>query len=512
MAVIPRPAAPGRWATTGPGLAVAAAFAAASGWLLVRSPVVAVGVAAPLAVAAVLFAISPRKAIAGLIIYFPLETIVLNAVPASLVPPIRYAPELVGLGAAAVLLLRRGNEILARLWPLIVPLGLILLISVASWYQSKFSLSTAILGLRAELRFLPYAVIAAAVLDARRDARLIGRSVCIAGAVQCLIAVSQMAGGVGVAQFFVPRYSVTIGGTEVQPAGEFRAHTIFGSVTNYNYLAIFLLFCMAVTFALGAAKLGMPVWLWRSLLASDFVVLVASGSREGLVAFLLVAAVFLRLRRGVGVPILAVLILVAVALAAPTGGRANNGAAFVSRNLLSRWGALFQSSAYSSNPNSPNFRLALLRSEVGIAAGRGILLGAGAGSVVDRRTLDAGTNPLFDSAVGQIAIAFSFQYDENWGLLLVEVGILGLLAYAGLLAGVAAIAVPRRNIWCGEALCALLPAVVSLGFFAAVLQLRVPTLLLWVLTGLCASAPKANARANSRSSEPPPTKVADRWT
>jgi hypothetical protein len=193
--------------------------------------------------------------------------------------------------------------------------------------------------------------------------------------------------------------------------------------------------------------------------------------------------VILARRRGVALPTLVVMTAVAVALAAPFAVQ-GSGSAFASRNLVGRWEALFSSSAYSSDPASPNFRLTLLRSEFSIAARRGLLLGAGPGSIVDRRTLDAGTNPLYDTVVGQEAIAFSYQYDGNWGLLAVEVGVLGLAAYVVLLLAIGRVAWRVSDVWCGEALLAIVAASVALGFFAAILQLRLPTFIIWVLVGM----------------------------
>jgi hypothetical protein len=473
------------WWRTGGALLGAACLAAATGWLVVRSPIAAGAVAAPLALAAVLMSISPRKLIAGFIVYFPLENIVLNAVPSPLVAPIRYAPELVGVGAAAVLLIRHGRRLVAPLRPLLAPIVLIFGVSLVSWLESSFAFTTAVIGVRSELRFLPYVVVAVAVLEANRDVRLIGRAVCVAAGLQCMIAVAQVAGGPAVAKFFVPHYSVTIGGTDVQPAGEFRAHTVFGSLTNYNHLAIFLVFALAITYAIGPGRLGLAIWSWRALMAADLAVILLTGSREGLLAAVVAGLVFLRVRRGVGMPALVVLSVIAVAVAAPFAPQ-GTGSAFASRSLIARWQALFDPSAYSSNPGSPNFRLTLIRSEADIASRVGLAFGDGPGSIVDRRTLDDGMNPLYLTTVGQEAIAFSYQYDGNWGLLLVEVGVVGLITYVFLLAAVGRVAWRGRSVWANEALLAIVFALVPLGFFTAILQLRLPSFIFWVLVGLAA--------------------------
>ena len=261
-----------------------AVVAGTTGWLVVRSPVAALLVAAPLAIYAVLSLVRPPVLIAAFIIYFPLETVFLNAVPPPLVAPLRYAPELIGAAVAVVLLIRRGGELLGRLRPLWVPFLVIVVVSVASWLQSGLPLSTAVIGVRSELRYLPYAIIAAAVLDSTRDARIIGRAVCLSAAIQCGIGFAEAVGGVRVAAAFVPNYSVSLGGVDVLPASQLRAHTIFGSLVNYNSLATFLVFALAITFAIGARRLGLPVWQWRALLAADVAVIVLTGSREALVA------------------------------------------------------------------------------------------------------------------------------------------------------------------------------------------------------------------------------------
>ena len=203
---------------------------------------------------------------------------------------------------------------------------------------------------------------------------------------------------------------------------------------------------------------------------------------------------FLRVRRGIGLPALIVVAVAATALSAPFAGSGPNTPNLASRGLVARWQAIFDPAVYSTTQESANFRLALLRTELAIATQRGLAIGAGAGSVTDRRTLDGRTNPLYDTSVGRKAIAFSYQYDGNWGLLVVEVGALGLAGYLLLLVACGRLGWRGRLAWCGEALTALVVAILALGFFAPVMQLRLPMLLFWVLVGITTTVAQASVR------------------
>jgi tetrahydromethanopterin S-methyltransferase subunit B len=141
--------------------------------------------------------------------------------------------------------------------------------------------------------------------------------------------------------------------------------------------------------------------------------------------------------------------------------------------------------AWSTNYDN-NFRLFLLRENSQLVASSSPIFGFGIGSVSDKRTALDGSNPLYRTWAGRKALTFGYLYDGNWGLLIMEVGFLGIFALALVMIALFRIAIQlARDDWLGLALLAQLAVVVVLGFFAPILQLRLPTAILWLTAGLC---------------------------
>ena len=154
-------------------------------------------------------------------------------------------------------------------------------------------------------------------------------------------------------------------------------------------------------------------------------------------------------------------------------------------SITERWAYVMSPAAWSTNFHN-NFRLFLLQENAKLVAESSPAFGFGIGSVSDKRTTLDGSNPLYRTWAGRRALQFRYLYDGQWGLLIMEVGFVGLFALVVLLFALARMALKLlRTHWLALALLAQLAVTIVLGFFATVLQLRLPTAILWLAAGLC---------------------------
>lgn len=466
-------------------LAVATGAALAGGRLAADSQQLVLLASVTVGAVVLLAVLGARRAICLLLAYLPFEGLVLANVPTEAVAGVRYAPEaLAWLGAVAILL-TTGTRALRPLRPLAWPLAALLALAVLSAVVNTIPADRLLIGLRAELRFLPLALIAA---FAFRDGDLraaTARAVFWSGSVEAVLGVLAVVLGPSFAEAIAPRFSITIAGVEVAPEAAVRAGTISGTLNNYNHFGVVLVVALLVGLVAGYRRMGIPRPLWLGLLGLLGGMTVASGSREAVLALAAGLAV-VAWRRGYRwvVAGLAIVALV-VGLALPSYDTVDH---VDSRGLANRWSAVLDPQTYSTDQYA-NFRLALLETEAEIVARRGPFLGTGPGTVVDRRTEEEGTNPLYDTYTGYTALRFNYQYDGNWGLLLLEFGVLGVAAFAWLLLRLWRLGLRGGpDDWAAGALAVLVPVVFLLGWFSAVLQQRQLTSVLFVLVGVAAAA------------------------
>jgi hypothetical protein len=423
------------------------------------------------------------RLIAALAIYLPLEGFILSALPQSLVPTVRYLPEFAAAAGAGWIIATRGFAVLERIRFAWAPLGALAAATVASTVINGADNLQALIGVRAELRFFALAVIAAASAEPLRDAGIIARAVVWSGLLQCAIGLLEFFGGEPVRHFFAPTYSIAIGGVDVFDPSLYRPGTLFGTLGHYNQFAAVLITALVVSLAAGPQVIGMSRRAWLAVNGTFAALVLMSGSREGLIALLIVLAVFTAASRR---RILLSAAAAALGLVFLVGPPVQNGAlANQSRSVVNRFAAFADPTTYSFSSGN-DFRLSLLATEFDIARHRGILLGAGPGSIVDPRTATNGTNPLYDTAIGTTAVDSGFQYDGNWGLILVEFGAIGVAAFALLLYKTLRLG-RRSSVWTGRATVALTVVVLLLGFFSSILQTRDPTAVLWLLAGYTAA-------------------------
>ena len=371
--------------------------------------------------------------------YLPFEGFVTSHLPASSLIWVRYAPEAVAAALAAGLLLSS----LGRVWPLYGRFGLLVALTMLIWAASTIangvSLSTFVLGVRAELRYLPLAILLAASAAPLRYTRMLATTIALSTLVQTALALAEVVGGVAVRHLFSQSYTVQLGGVTVTHATVQRVTSITGSLRTYNELAAYLVFGWVVM-ACAGSRLPLPRWLLLAGLVSTPLAVLATGSREGAVCLALAAAVVVRQRFAVPVfRIVAVAVVVAaVSLPwwAPAPASANHSASLVSR-LATRWSVALQPQTWSGSYGSRNFRLYLARDELSSVVRHSPALGWGTGTIDDPRTLAAGTNPLLHTLAGRLAIASNFAFDGSWSLLLMQTGLLGLAAMLSLVGYVA---------------------------------------------------------------------------
>ena len=494
---------PVRWALgelAGPNLLVPL-LAVAATVALVFEPMAAVALVLAVFAAIALPRLQPEHVLVALLLYMPFENQALTYAPGGWTPFVRYAPE--ALIDLAVILVVFGN--LERVWTglgrLRWPLVLLLSSWVASAIWSGIEATTAFVGFRSELRFLPLLLVAVLARDPARDARLYGRAIVIVGTVEAAIIAAQALAGAPARDAFAPDWTIEINGVAFADAGFNKPETNFGTFSNYNAAGTFLVFAWIIMAAAGSRRLGLPARLGFFMGCAMALAVGLSGSRESGLALAVAALIIahVRFRRWVAPAV--VFATVAALLVGPWVMAARNGVPegeVNGKSFSERWAYVMSPDAWSTDQRN-NFRLFLLRENASLVTDNSPALGFGIGSVSDKRTTLDGSNPLYQTWAGRKALTFGYIYDGNWGLLLMEVGIVGLLALVLLLLAVlrTGFALLRQH-WLGLALIAQLAAVVVLGFFAPVMQLRLPTAMLWLTTGL-ALAMVRNAQADKQN-------------
>lgn len=496
---------PLRWTLgelAGPNLLVAV-LAAGATVALVFAPMAAVALVIAVFVAIALPRLQPQHVLVALLVYMPFENQALTYAPGGWTPFVRYAPE--ALIDLAVILVVLGN--LDRVWAGLGRLRVPLAFLFASWFASAIwagvDATTALVGFRSELRFLPLLLVAVLARNPERDARLYGRAIVVVGTIEAAIIAAQAFVGAPARAAFAPDWTIEINGVSFADAGFSKPETNFGTFSNYNAAGTFLVFAWIIIAAAGSKRLGLPARLGLFMGCAMAAAIALSGSRESGLALAVAALIIahVRFRRWVAPAV--VLATVGALLVGPWVMAARYGipdGAVNGKSFSERWAYVMSPDAWSTNYQS-NFRLFLLKENASLVTEDSPALGFGIGSVSDKRTTLDGSNPLYQTWAGRKALTFGYLYDGNWGLLLMEVGIVGLLALVLLLLAVlrTGFELLRRH-WLGLALLAQLAAVVVLGFFAPVMQLRLPTAILWLTTGL-ALAMIRNAREEEQEQE-----------
>jgi hypothetical protein len=428
-----------------------------------------------------------RYLVVALLVYLPLEPTLLTYLPAALGPVLRYAPEALLDIAVLWRVLPNRARLRRSLRPVALPaLGLVVLWE-SSVIRNATSTGTALIGLRSEFRFVPVAIAVVLSNEAAKDALLYGRAAFGISLFEVGVLLAQALGGEPIRSIFRAHYDLTLGGIQ---GTSVDSSNVFGTFPDYNSYGSFLVFTGIVIAAAGSVGLRCRPLVVRSALAAITLGILVSGSRESLVALVIgvgammyVRADLTRLTFAFAFVMLALVLVVSYG----TGGnlsaseRANTGIGEVSRlrNLASP-------SLVSSNPNDPrsNFRLYLLRSNVGLVWHSAPVLGFGIGSVTDPTRVSDGTSPIFRTQAGRRAVLFNYARDGNWGLLLLEAGFGGVLALAFVFVALGRVALRGVGThWSGLALLGALAATLVLGFFQSVLQLQAPSFVLWLLAG-----------------------------
>jgi hypothetical protein len=487
-----------------PLLLATGALSLALAALAASSPGLALALPLTVPVVFLLVRTHPRYVVAALLAYLPFQDLVVSRLGGAPVLAARYLPELAVYVVVAALVLRvPARRVLDRLGPLTIPLGLVVAFWLLTAVWNATSPSTALIGFRSELRFLPLLLVPLLTTTLGRDLRLYGRTLLAVGAFQSLLAVAQVVGGRPVRELFAPQYELIVGGLTAGLAGP-DLDTIFGTFAHRNGLGIFLALVWTLYAAAGSRWFGLSP---RSGLAlGSLLVLGAflSGSRAGGVMLIVSAILVGRIRFRWPLGRVALLGAIAVAVTgfflAPYQERAtidDRGERLVflhPSSPLDRWRTVFTREAWSATYYT-NFRLYYLAESAGLVAERSPVFGFGIGSVSDPRRIADGTTPAALTLAGQRAIDEGFVWDGGWTLLLMEVGYGGLAALALLFLVLYRLggSIARAH-WTGLALMSLVASVTLLGFLAPIFQQRLPMAIFWLVAG-AAAAVAADRRA-----------------
>jgi hypothetical protein len=429
----------------------------------------------------------PEHLLAAVLAYLPFENQALTYAPANATPFIRYSPEI--LIDLAVLLIVFGNldRVLTGLGKLRWPLALLISTWLASAVWAGIALTTASIGFRSELRFLPLLFVAVLSRKPDADARLYGRTLVFVATIESVIVGAQAVLGAPARNAFAPKWTIEINGISFADGGLSKPDTNFGTFSNYNAVGVFLLCAWIILAAAGSRRLGFPNRVGLALGTVIAGATLLSGSREAGLALGIAAVIIAHVRYRQWVSTAVVLGSVLLILGGPIIAAAHYGipeGKVNGHSLAARWAYVMSPEAWSTDYQD-NFRLFLLKENTDLIAQTSPAFGFGIGSVSDKRTIQDGSNPLYRTWAGRRALTFSYLYDGNWGLLVMEVGFVGLFALAWLFMGLFRVALQlMRTHWLGVALLAQLVVVVVLGFFAPIMQLRIPTAMLWLTAGL----------------------------
>jgi O-antigen ligase/polysaccharide polymerase Wzy-like membrane protein len=435
--------------------------------------------------------IPSRYFVAGFLAYVPIEALVLTHVPSHDVAIARYGPELILDVWGALAVFRFGPRIVSRAKPVAVSLAVLVVLWVTGGILNGLSLSTITIGFRSEFRFLLLMPVVAATAQPRRDARLYGRTIVFSAVVEALLGLGEKLSP-QLAHLLTPSYSIVLEGTALAQSGQARPGTIAGTFTQYNSLGLYILIALAILLSAGATGLSLRKRTAVGIGVLLTIGLIASGSRESLIAFVVVALFVLRRRRRVPVvTLIAVVALVMAAFGGPLLSELSRGAPEGNQSytaVSTRWMALFDHRTWSASQYA-NFRLFYLESSFGTVVRHRPLLGYGTGSVTDRRLYASGTDAVSRTPAGYAAIRWNYVYDGNWSLLLLEVGVLGMLMLGAFLLAIYVVARAESTVeWLSTLTTSLLLVVVVVGFFAAVLQARSMAAALPLFLGLVVAA------------------------
>ena len=231
---------------------------------------------------------------------------------------------------------------------------------------SGVALSTASIGFRSELRFLPLLLLAALSTRPSEDGRLDGRAVVIVAGIEAAIIALQAFAGAPARDAFAPDWSIEINGVAFADAGFTNPDTNFGTFSNYNAAGIFLVF--AWTLARGG-RFTRPraSGTGRSSFGSGIAgAILLSGSRESGFALAVAAVVIVHVRFRRWVPTLVVLSTVALLIGGPLLMAQRHGVPegeVNGRSITERWAYVMSPAAWSTNYHN-NFRLFLLQENV----------------------------------------------------------------------------------------------------------------------------------------------------
>jgi hypothetical protein len=365
---------------------------------------------------------------------------------------VRYGVEFAVDVAAVVAVVLRGRLIFARLRPLLIAVAALILFWLFTDLWNAVSPRTAVVAMRADLRFLPIAVVVAAAVAPLRDSRLYLWTILVGASVQSVLAVLAAA----------------------------HATTLQTTLANRNELGIFLMLA-GIALAASYEELGRRATIVFAVLLA--LGIVATASREGGIGLIvgLLLVVFVRARPRARWAVAAAAIVIGLLLLTPTLVGTGTGA-LDANGVTSRWTKLFNAS-YSPNGN---FRTRLLTDNAKLVWRTEPVFGVGFGTASAPSVIADLTSPVYRSFKGfdLVPMVEPYVYDSNWAIIVLETGIVGVAAVAALLAYLVLIGFRASQFWVGRALVGTTAAIALTCFAAPVLREPVASLVLWLLAAL----------------------------
>jgi len=451
--------------------------------------------------AAVLSLWRPHAVIAAIAFYIPLERALTVRLPETAFIVSQLSGEVVLAFLLAGVLARRaasGRRFVST--PVDVYVAAFLGAAVVSALVNGVSVGASVYSIRVVLR---YAVVYYALVNSDltgREARSFAKIFLAAAGVQVALGLLESLTGGAAKEWFLAYRKVSLGGVELvrglhKGTGRGLFTVIFGTLENYNNYGHFMSSAFVFGLAVHLTRTRSRTARGRALLlALILVCIVLSFSRSSLLMTALASAVVLyaagRRKKAAAIVLLLAAALAAIAVAAPR--YSGSEMPVYSTSLLYRWIRPFTPERLSPS-EAGNYRLFLLLVVSARALAQSPLFGFGPGTFGSALTMSGAPEP-YEALGLNYEYAGKFAADSNWTTLLVQTGLLGLLAFALVLWAVARYclrAYRRSSDPTTRAMClAQLGLVVTLsvaGFFTSAFENRFTSFYFWAVGGLAVS-------------------------
>ncbi len=455
----------------------------------------------------------PAAVISGLAFYIPLERFVTVRLPDTAFILSQASGEIVLLALLAGILLKRtvrGRHFVST--PIDLALVVFVGICLLSALINGVGLSSTAYGVRILLR---YAIVFYAIVNAgftRRQLRFIFAAYVAAMGIQIAAGLVQVLSGGSAKEWFIASREVAIGdvtfakGQREGGTGLGLFTVIFGTLDSYNDYGMFLALAWLTAYALSRERHGFyEKGQLRLLLLLGFACVVLSFSRSSLLAVVigLTTISYVRGNRALAWTTAVVLIVGLGAIAVLGAEYSGQYLPVRTTNLLYRWVRPFVPENLALT-QAGNYRLFLaLVVSVRVLA-QSPVFGLGPGTFASALTLSAGS-ALYENLGMSPERAALYAADSNWTTVLVQTGLVGLVAFLFIMFGMAGFSGrafrttsdPTLRGACLAQISATTALVVA-GFFGPFFEARYTSFYYWVLGGIVVALARAEGMPSGR--------------